>query len=157
VIRNFMAQGGDPNSKEGATGVAGMGDPGYFIPDEVGREDSRKHFTDSLAMAKTSAPNTGGCQFYITVTPTTHLNGVHTVFGRVLSGREIVRDLEQNDVIESITITRKRDHTYVPATLPLPGAATQPTTQATTQASIESATIAPAETQPETMPATTQP
>ncbi len=150
VIPNFMAQGGDPNSKDGATGVPGQGDPGYCIPDEVGRDDERKHFTGTLAMAKTAAPNTGGCQFYITVTPTPHLNGIHTVFGRTLNGLDIVRGLKQDDVIESITIARKREHPYEPTTLPLPGAATQPaTSQPASQPESE-----PADSQPATVPAT---
>lgn len=150
VIPNFMAQGGDPNSKDGATGVPGQGDPGYYIPDEIEREDHRKHFNDSIAMAKTAAPNTGGCQFYLTVTPTIHLNGIHTVFGRVLVGKDVVRSLQGNDVIESITITRKREHPYVPTTMPLPGAtpATAPTIDA------EPITIEPLNETPATQPET---
>jgi peptidyl-prolyl cis-trans isomerase B (cyclophilin B) len=132
VLPGFMAQGGDPNSKDGATGVPGQGNPGYYILDEVSHPDHRKHFTGSLAMAKTAAPNTGGCQFYITVAPTPHLNGVHTVFGRVLDGLDVVRNLQQNDVIETIIITRKRDHQYAPSKLPLPGSA-PPTPPASTQ------------------------
>lgn len=118
VLPNFMAQGGDPFSKPGGTGTPGMGDPGYFIPDEIGRDDHRKHFTGSLSMAKTEAPNTGGCQFFLTVTPTPHLDGKHTVFGRVLEGLDIVRSLQQDDVIQLVTVIRKRDHEYVPSTLP---------------------------------------
>jgi len=160
VLANFMAQGGDPNSKEGATGIPGQGDPGYYIPDEVGRTDARKHFAGSLAMAKTTAPNTGGCQFYITATPTVHLNGIHTVFGRVLPpGLDIARSLEQNDLIESIAITRKREHPYEPTTLPLPGAATQPETQLATQPTTlpgsEPITIEPVTIPPLTPPAST--
>ncbi|HVP73808.1 MAG TPA: peptidylprolyl isomerase [Phycisphaerales bacterium] len=160
VLANFMAQGGDPNSKEGATGIPGQGDPGYYIPDEVGRTDARKHFAGSLAMAKTTAPNTGGCQFYITATPTVHLNGIHTVFGRVLPpGLDIARSLEQNDLIESIAITRKREHPYEPTTLPLPGAATQPETQLATQPTTlpgsEPVTIEPVTIPPLTPPAST--
>jgi len=118
VLPNFMAQGGDPNSKPGATGVPGQGDPGYFIPDETDREDHRKHFTGTLAMAKTAAPNSGGCQFYITVLPTPHLNGKHTVFGRVIEGLEAARNLKQDDQIKAMTVLRKRPHEYKPNTLP---------------------------------------
>ena len=60
-------------------------------PQKVVNVNARKHFHGSLAMAKTNAPNTGGCQFYITATPTVHLNGIHTVFGRVLSGLDVAR------------------------------------------------------------------
>lgn len=118
VIPNFMAQGGDPNTKPGATGMPGQGDPGYYIPDEVDREDHRKHFTGTLAMAKTEAPNTGGCQFYITVMPAPHLNGKHTVFGRVLEGLEVARRLKNNDELQVVTVIRKRAHEYKPNTLP---------------------------------------
>lgn len=119
VIPNFMAQGGDPNSKPDATGTPGEGNPGYYIPDEHDREDHRNHFTGSLSMAKTAAPNTGGCQFFITVTPTPHLNGLHTVFGRVVDGLEVARSIRQDDEIELVTIIRRRPHEYKPVTLPL--------------------------------------
>ena len=118
VIPNLMAQGGDPNSRPGATGTPGSGSPGYRIQDEHDREGARKHFTGSLAMAKTTAPHTGGCQFYFTHQPTPHLNGRHTVFGRVIDGLDVARALEQDDVIESVTVLRRRDHEYVPQTLP---------------------------------------
>ena len=68
VLPNFMSQGGDPNTKPGGTGPAGSGGPGYCIPDEHTLGGARKHFTGSLAMAKTGVPNSAGCQFYITHT-----------------------------------------------------------------------------------------
>lgn len=143
VIANFMSQGGDPNSREGGDATkVGQGNPGYYIPDEVNRDDHRKHFAGSLAMAKVDAPNTAGCQFYITHAPTQWLNGKHTVFGRVIDGLDVARAIEQDDVIQSITILRKRDHGYAPNTLPLTGAATRP--------------VAPPAT-PTAPPATTQP
>ncbi|MCH8343242.1 MAG: peptidylprolyl isomerase [Planctomycetes bacterium] len=118
VIPNFMAQGGDPNSKPGGTGVPGEGSPGYRIPDEHGREGARNHFTGSLAMAKTASPHTAGCQFYMTHTPPAQLNGNYTVFGRVIEGLEVVRSIELDDVLESVSVLRKRDHEYSPQTLP---------------------------------------
>jgi cyclophilin family peptidyl-prolyl cis-trans isomerase len=142
VLPNFMAQGGDPNSRDGAIGTPGEGGPGYNIPDEHDKDEHRKHFAGSLAMANTGSTNSGGSQFYLTHAPTPWLNGRHTVFGRVLEGMDVVRRIKQNDVIESITIVRKREHAYVPNTLPLPGAATQPT---------------PPETSDDTAPPTTAP
>ena len=68
-------------------------------------------------MAKSTAPNTAGSQFFLTHLPTPHLDGRHTVFGRVLSGLDIVRSIEVNDYIVTISITRKRDHDYTPATI----------------------------------------
>ncbi|MCZ6837416.1 MAG: peptidylprolyl isomerase, partial [Planctomycetota bacterium] len=125
VLPNFMSQGGDPNSKSGATGNLGDGNPGYFIPDEFGREDARKHFSGSLSMAKQQdIPNTGGCQFFITHTPTTWLNDQHTVFGRVIEGLNVARNLEEGDRIEAVMILRKRDHDYVPEKLSLQSVAT---------------------------------
>jgi cyclophilin family peptidyl-prolyl cis-trans isomerase len=118
VIENFMAQGGDPNTKPGATGPPGSGSPGYRIPDEHDREGARKHFSGSLAMAKTDTPHSGGCQFYITHTAPAHLNGKHTVFGRVVEGLEVARGLEVGDVIERVSVLSKRDHDYKPQTLP---------------------------------------
>ncbi|MDG1137619.1 MAG: peptidylprolyl isomerase, partial [Phycisphaerales bacterium] len=114
VLPKFMAQGGDPNSREGAEGQAGTGGPGYTIKDEHTGEDIRKHFAGTLSMAKTGAPDTGGSQFFLTHLPTPHLDGRHTVFGRITSGLEIARTLEVNDDIVTIIITNKRDHEYVP-------------------------------------------
>src|ERR1700683_4092481 len=72
VIPNFMIQGGDP------TGT-GMGDPGFVIPDEFS-PNLKFDIPGRLAMAN-AGPHTGGCQFFITVVPTPHLNGKHTIFG----------------------------------------------------------------------------
>ena len=69
-------------------------------------------------MAKTAGPHTGGSQFFITHVPTAHLNGLHTVFGRVISGLDVARSIEPNEVIESVTVLRKRDHEYIPQKLP---------------------------------------
>jgi peptidyl-prolyl cis-trans isomerase B (cyclophilin B) len=114
VLPKFMAQGGDPNSREGAEGEPGSGGPGYTIKDEHTLEDHRNHFAGSLSMAKTSAPDSGGSQFFLTHLPTSHLDGRHTVFGRILSGLDIARSLEPNDDIVTVTITRKREHEYIP-------------------------------------------
>ncbi len=118
VLPNFMAQAGDPNTRDAAGGTAGTGGPGYRIPDEFAREGARKHFTGTLSMAKTPGPDTGGSQFFITHTPTVHLNGKHTVFGRVLSGLDVARSIEPNEVIVSLSVLRKRDHDYTPQKLP---------------------------------------
>ncbi len=114
VIPRFMAQGGDPNSREGASGRAGEGGPGYTIKDEHTSEDYRNHFAGSLSMAKTSAPNSGGSQFFLTHLPTSHLNGKHTVFGRITDGLDNARALEKDDEIISVKVLRKRDHAYIP-------------------------------------------
>ena len=113
VIPNFMAQGGDPLSKDADPRNDGTGGPGYMIPSEFDAPNARKHFRGSLSMAN-SGPNTGGSQFFITHLPTTHLNGRHTVYGRVVKGQEIVDGLQIGDVIESAEVLNKRDHVYEP-------------------------------------------
>lgn len=120
VLDGFMAQGGCPKGD-------GSGGPGYMIADEVNRPDYRKHFRGSLSMAKTAAPDTGGSQFFLTFVPTTHLDGVHTVFGRVIDGMDVLSKLRRVDpgkdgqpepdkIIEA-KVLRKRDHPYVPKTI----------------------------------------
>ena len=114
VIPKFMAQGGDPNSREGEDGRPGEGGPGYTIKDEHTNEGHRNHFAGTLSMAKTSAPNTGGSQFFLTHLPTPHLDGRHTAFGRITSGLDIARAIEKDDEIITIMVIRKRDHEYKP-------------------------------------------
>ncbi len=124
VIPNFMAQGGDPNSREGAEGSPGTGGPGYTIEDEF-PENFRRHFVGTLSMAN-SGPNTGGSQFFLTHRPTPHLDERHTVFGRILTGLEVARNLRANDELISVKVLRKRDHAYEPVvtrTTPEPNAA----------------------------------
>jgi len=118
VLPGFMAQGGDPNSRVGASGMPGGGGPGYRIADEHRGDVRRNHFTGSVAMAKTPAPDTGGSQFYISFIATPHLNGQHTVFGHVIDGKEIAMALKQDDEIVATRILRKRDRDYTVETLP---------------------------------------
>ena len=95
IIPGFMAQGGDP------TGT-GSGGPGYTIPDEISQ---RKHITGALSMAKTAQPNTGGSQFFICYAPQPHLDGVHTVFGQLTQGMDVLKQLVNGDKMTSVTIT----------------------------------------------------
>ncbi|MBX6365741.1 MAG: peptidylprolyl isomerase [Gemmatimonadetes bacterium] len=85
VIDGFMIQGGDP------TGT-GRGGPGYTIADEF--DPSLRHDAEGvLSMANTGRPNTGGSQFFITLAPTPWLDDRHAVFGRVVSGMDVVREI----------------------------------------------------------------
>ena len=118
VIQNFMAQGGDPNTKPGATGIPGQGGPGYRIPDEHTRQGARNHFAGSLAMANTGSPHSGGSQFFLTHEPRPDLNGKYTVFGRLIEGLDVARGLKINDLLVSAIVLRKRDHDYNPDSLP---------------------------------------
>jgi cyclophilin family peptidyl-prolyl cis-trans isomerase len=123
VIPTFMAQGGCPNTREGATGQPGTGGPGYNIKCEAYEPDARRHFAGSLSMAH-AGKDTGGSQFFITHLPTPHLDqevnpqSVHTVFGRVVEGLDVVRSLQVDDPIEQVEVIRKRNHDYKPVTQP---------------------------------------
>jgi peptidyl-prolyl cis-trans isomerase B (cyclophilin B) len=102
VIPNFMIQGGDPLSRDANNPRAGTGGPGYNIKCETHR-NTHKHQSGTLSMAH-AGKDTGGSQFFICHSPQPHLDGVHTVFGQVTSGVEIVNRIQKNDVIESIRV-----------------------------------------------------
>ncbi len=95
VINNFVIQGGDP------TGT-GTGGPGYKFEDEV-KNNPLKHERGSLSMAN-AGPNTNGSQFFIAHSPQPHLNGKHTVFGKVVSGLDVVDAIQQGDKMKKVTI-----------------------------------------------------
>lgn len=95
VIKNFMIQGGDINSKDDDPTNDGMGGPGYYFQDEF---NDHKLVAGSLAMAN-SGPNSNGSQFFIvTAEATDWLDGKHTNFGHVIEGMEIVRSIEATEV-----------------------------------------------------------
>jgi len=97
VISDFMIQGGDPTGK-------GSGGPGYQFWDEA--DNGLKHEKGVISMAN-AGPHTNGSQFFITHVATPHLNGKHTVFGKVLEGQEVVDQIEENDTIQTVEIIRK--------------------------------------------------
>jgi peptidyl-prolyl cis-trans isomerase B (cyclophilin B) len=96
VISNFMIQGGDP------TGT-GAGGPGYSFEDEVS-DNPLTHETGVISMAN-AGPNTNGSQFFITHCPQPHLNGKHTVFGRVVGSQDVVDSIRQGDKMERVKIS----------------------------------------------------
>ncbi len=100
VIADFMIQGGCPQG-------TGMGDPGYKFPDEF--HSDLKHSGPGILSMANSGPATNGSQFFITHKETSWLDGKHTVFGHVVEGQEVVDAIEQDDILESVTIIRKGD------------------------------------------------
>jgi len=105
VIPGFMIQGGCPNSRDGAKGQPGTGGPGYTIKDEV-NGNNQYHDRGVLSMAKSQAPNSGGSQFFIVHNreSTKHLDRVHTVFGKVVEGVDVIDQIQANDEIEKIVV-----------------------------------------------------
>jgi peptidyl-prolyl cis-trans isomerase B (cyclophilin B) len=95
VISNFMIQGGDP------TGT-GRGGPGYKFEDEF-TGNPLKHETGVLSMANAGS-GTNGSQFFITHAPQPHLNGRHTVFGKVTKGQDVVNAIRQGDIMDKVTV-----------------------------------------------------
>jgi len=96
VISDFMVQGGDPTG-------SGMGGPGYSFTDEFSG-NPLTHEAKVISMAN-AGPNTNGSQFFITHSPQPHLDGHHTVFGKVTTGQDVVDAITQGDTITSIEIT----------------------------------------------------
>ena len=95
VIADFMIQGGDPEG-------SGRGGPGYKFEDEF-KGNPHRHSKGTLSMAN-AGPGTNGSQFFITHVATPHLDGKHTVFGKVTSGQDIVDKTQQGDQLKSVTI-----------------------------------------------------
>lgn len=88
-----MVQGGCPVGN-------GTGGPGYTIKCEI---NPKKHQTGTLSMAH-AGKDTGGSQFFITHSPQPHLDGVHTVFGQVIEGMDVVNAIQQGDVMKQVNI-----------------------------------------------------
>ena len=96
VIPGFMAQGGDPDG-------TGMGGPGYSLKAEF---NNKKHVRGTLAMARSSDPDSAGSQFYICYAPQPHLDGQYTIFGQVTDGMEFVDDLHNGSIIKKMTLVQ---------------------------------------------------
>ncbi len=100
VIKKFMIQGGDPRGN-------GSGGPGYEFPDEF--HTKLRHNGGGILSMANAGRNTNGSQFFITHVATPHLNGVHSVFGRVVKGQEVVDAIRKRDKIRRLNIIRAGD------------------------------------------------
>jgi len=107
VIDEFVVQGGDPFSRDLPEGDrrVGTGGPGYKINCETAG-NPHKHEVGSLSMAH-AGKNTGGSQFFIVLSEdkTRHLNGVHTVFGKVIDGLEVIPAIKPNDSMSKVRVS----------------------------------------------------
>ena len=98
VLADFMIQTGCPQG-------TGTGGPGYQFEDEF-HEDLKHDGPGILSMAN-AGPNTNGSQFFITHVATPHLDGIHSVFGKVLEGQEIVDTIEQGDTMQIVSVSEE--------------------------------------------------
>ncbi|MFO0494881.1 MAG: peptidylprolyl isomerase [Flavobacteriia bacterium] len=104
VLPDFVIQGGCPNSRDGASGIAGTGGPGYSIDCEL--EGGNQHHDRGVLSMAHAGRNTGGSQFFVchSRNNTAHLDRNHTCFGKVIEGVDVVDDIRQGDSIDSIEI-----------------------------------------------------
>jgi cyclophilin family peptidyl-prolyl cis-trans isomerase len=119
IIPGFMAQGGCPHSKAGATGQPGTGGPGYRFADEFSAD--LKHDGPGILSMANSGRNTNGSQFFLCFVATPHLNGKHAVFGKVTAGLEVLKKLEAvgtpsgaptEQVEFNVVVVSKQGHPY---------------------------------------------
>jgi peptidyl-prolyl cis-trans isomerase B (cyclophilin B) len=114
-VPGFVIQGGCPNTREatpeqvakgGGFGLPrfGTGGPGYSIKEEFTTNPNNKHVDGALAMARSMDPNSAGSQFYFCLGPQHNLDSGYTVFGQTIEGRDVIEQLREGDVIESVVI-----------------------------------------------------
>jgi peptidyl-prolyl cis-trans isomerase B (cyclophilin B) len=90
IIKGFMIQGGCPNTKEGATGMPGTGDPGYKVKAEF---NEKPHVRGVISMARSSSPDSAGCQFFICHGDARFLDRQYTAFGQLMKGDEVLEKI----------------------------------------------------------------
>lgn len=95
VIPGFVVQGGCPNG-------TGTGGPGYTIPCET-EGNPHRHERGAISMAH-RGKDTGGSQFFLVLEPQPHLDGVHTVFGQIVEGLDVMDQIQQGDLMQNVTV-----------------------------------------------------
>ena len=90
IIKGFMIQGGCPNTKPGATGRPGTGDPGYKVKAEF---NDKPHVRGVLSMARSSDPDSAGCQFFICHGNANFLDRQYTAFGKLIAGDDVLEKI----------------------------------------------------------------
>ncbi|MCK5022078.1 MAG: peptidylprolyl isomerase [Candidatus Pacebacteria bacterium] len=112
IIKSFMVQGGDPLTKDDSQKVMwGTGGPGYMFEDEIG--DDNSNLIGTIAMAN-SGPDTNGSQFFINTADNNFLDDKHTVFGKVISGVDVIEKMgnvqtgERDIPVEAVVIEKIR-------------------------------------------------
>src|SRR3954469_19098439 len=98
VIKGFMIQGGCPNTKAGARGIPGTGDPGYKVKAEF---NNRPHVRGVLSMARSSNPDSAGCQFFICLADPRVVDRQYTAFGKVIIGDDVLGKIGNTPVTTS--------------------------------------------------------
>lgn len=90
IIKGFMIQGGCPNTKEGARGIPGTGDPGYKLKAEF---NSKPHVRGVISMARAASPDSAGCQFFICHGDARFLDRQYTAFGQLTAGDDVLEQI----------------------------------------------------------------
>ncbi|MCS6243325.1 MAG: peptidylprolyl isomerase [Opitutus sp.] len=90
IIKGFMIQGGCPNTKKGASGMPGTGDPGYKVKAEF---NAKAHVRGVISMARSASPDSAGCQFFICHGDASFLNKQYTAFGQLVAGDDVLEKI----------------------------------------------------------------
>ncbi len=99
IIKGFMIQGGDPNTKDPAKeGIYGTGGPGYKINAEF---NARKHEAGVISMARSMDPNSAGSQFFICLDVASNLDGQYTAFGKLIKGDDVLQKIGDTPVVSN--------------------------------------------------------